>query len=99
MSRVDPAGFNRGPLTRWLPVLGQAAPEPPDARSGDCQVHFQIPVELPALLGVHQGGGDGRGFAGFEWLIAERRQHAINARTRRCAGREEQIRAVFLRQY
>ncbi len=29
-------------------------PETTDARSGDCQIHFQIPVELPLLLGVHQ---------------------------------------------
>ena len=29
MTRHDPAGLGRGPLTRRLPVLGQAAPEPP----------------------------------------------------------------------
>lgn len=30
MTRSDPAGLGRGPLTRWLPVLGQARGEPPD---------------------------------------------------------------------
>ena len=30
--RDDPAGLGRGPLTRWLPVLGEAAPEPPPVR-------------------------------------------------------------------
>jgi ABC-type multidrug transport system fused ATPase/permease subunit len=29
VTRHDPAGLGRGPLARWLPVLGQAAPEPP----------------------------------------------------------------------
>lgn len=29
MTRGDPAGLGRGPLTRWLPVLGRAAPEAP----------------------------------------------------------------------
>lgn len=32
MTRSDPAGLGRGPLTRWLPVLGLAGPEPPAAR-------------------------------------------------------------------
>ncbi len=62
MSRVDPAGFNRGPLTRWLPVLGQAAPEPPDARPFETRasdtpgrfvvrVIFSIPrITVPAML-------------------------------------------------
>lgn len=29
---ADPAGLGRGPLTRWLPVLGQAPAEPPNMR-------------------------------------------------------------------
>jgi ABC-type multidrug transport system fused ATPase/permease subunit len=29
VKRHDPAELGRGPLTRWLPVVGQAAPEPP----------------------------------------------------------------------
>lgn len=58
----DPAGLGRGPLTRWLPVLGQAVPEPPDARpfevrSGEgpgrfvMRVVFSLPrVTIPAAL-------------------------------------------------
>lgn len=29
MSHPDPAGLGRGPLTRWLPVIGQVSAEPP----------------------------------------------------------------------
>lgn len=31
LTRTDPAGLARGPLTRWLPVLWQASAEPPEA--------------------------------------------------------------------
>ncbi len=62
MSRADPTGFNRGPLTRWLPVLGQAAPEPPEVRPFETRasdtpgrfvvrVIFSIPrITVPAML-------------------------------------------------
>ncbi|SQD96894.1 MULTISPECIES: ABC transporter ATP-binding protein [unclassified Parafrankia] len=60
--RTDPMELGRGPLTRWLPVLGQAAPEPPDVRSfevreGDrpgqfvARVIFSLPrITIPAML-------------------------------------------------
>lgn len=62
MSRNDPAGLGRGPLTRWLPVLGQLAPEPPAVEPYDvepsatpgrfvAQVIFSVPrITIPALL-------------------------------------------------
>ena len=62
MKRTDPAGLGRGPLTRWLPVLGQAAPEPPAARPYEVgpavapgrflvQVIFSIPrITIPAMV-------------------------------------------------
>lgn len=62
MRRTDPKGLGRGPLTRWLPVLGQAPAEPPDvrpfeARAGDrpgrflARVIFSLPrVTIPAML-------------------------------------------------
>ena len=61
MTRHDPAGLGRGPLTRWLPVLGQAAPEPPTVRPYEvgpaatpgrfvAQVIFSIPrITVPAM--------------------------------------------------
>lgn len=42
MRRTDPAGLGRGPLTRWLPVLGQAPAEP-----GDVQAFASVPGERP----------------------------------------------------
>lgn len=62
MSRIDPAGLGRGPLTGWLPVLGQLAPEPPvvepyavgpSVTPGRfvAQVIFSVPhITIPALL-------------------------------------------------
>ncbi len=62
MRRADPAGLGRGPLTRWLPVLGQAAPDPPDVRPFEIgagerpgrfvtRVIFSLPrVTIPAML-------------------------------------------------
>lgn len=62
MTRDDPAGLGRGPLTRWLPVVGQAAPEPPSAPPYDtdpavtpgrflASVIFSIPrITVPAML-------------------------------------------------
>ncbi|MEU1811019.1 ABC transporter ATP-binding protein [Micromonospora aurantiaca (nom. illeg.)] len=62
MTRVDPAGLGRGPLTRWLPVLGQAAPDPPAVRpfaAGPAdtpgrflaRVIFSVPrITVPAML-------------------------------------------------
>lgn len=62
MRRTDPAGLSRGPLTRWLPVLGQAAADPPsvqpyEAASGDtpgrflARVIFSIPrITIPATV-------------------------------------------------
>ncbi|MFG1923184.1 ABC transporter transmembrane domain-containing protein [Cryptosporangium sp. NPDC048952] len=59
---ADPAGLGRGPLTRWLPVLGQASAEPPDVRpfevrDGDrpgrfvARVIFSLPrITVPATL-------------------------------------------------
>lgn len=35
MRGTDPAGLGRGALTRWLPVLGQAAPQPPAVQPYD----------------------------------------------------------------
>lgn len=58
----DPAGLGRGPLTRWLPVLGQAAAEPPAVRPYEVgsavapgrflvRVIFSIPLlTVPAML-------------------------------------------------
>ncbi|MEX5635143.1 ABC transporter ATP-binding protein [Parafrankia sp. FMc2] len=60
--RTDPMGLGRGPLTRWLPVVGQTAPEPPDvgpfeAGEGDrpgqfvTRVVFSLPrITVPAML-------------------------------------------------
>jgi len=54
--------LGRGPLTRWLPVLGQAAPEPPAVRPYDvgravtpgrfvARVIFSIPrITVPAMV-------------------------------------------------
>lgn len=62
MRSADPSGLGRGPLTRWLPVLGQAPAEPPDirpfeVRAGDrpgklmARVIFSLPrVTIPAML-------------------------------------------------
>lgn len=62
MSPADPAGLGRGPLTRWLPVLGQACAEPPDVRQFAAKaedtpgrflmrVIFSLPrVTIPAML-------------------------------------------------
>lgn len=62
MRHADPAGLGRGPLTRWLPVLRLAAPEPPAVRPYDvgptatsgrflAQVVFSIPrVTVPAMV-------------------------------------------------
>ncbi|MFD4668781.1 ABC transporter transmembrane domain-containing protein [Lentzea sp. NPDC058450] len=62
MTRADPAGLGRGPLTRWLPVLGQAGGEPPDLplfeagpdeRPGRfvARVIFSLPrITVPAML-------------------------------------------------
>jgi ABC-type multidrug transport system fused ATPase/permease subunit len=61
VTRHDPAGLGRGPLTRWLPVLGQAVPEAPSVRPYDvdppissgrfvARVIFSIPrVTIPAM--------------------------------------------------
>ncbi|WP_433220990.1 ABC transporter transmembrane domain-containing protein [Dactylosporangium sp. CS-047395] len=62
MTRTDPAGLGRGPLTRRLPVLGQAAPAPPAVRpyavgpaDGPgrflARVIFSVPrVTVPAMV-------------------------------------------------
>lgn len=62
MTHHDPAGLGRGPLTRWLPVLGQAMPEPPPVRPYRvgreatpgrflARVLFSVPrVTVPAML-------------------------------------------------
>jgi ABC-type multidrug transport system fused ATPase/permease subunit len=62
MRRADPAGLGRGPLTRWLPVLGQAPAKPPEvrpfeAKAGErpgrfvARVVFSLPgLTIPALL-------------------------------------------------
>jgi ABC-type multidrug transport system fused ATPase/permease subunit len=62
VTRHDSAGLGRGPLTRWLPVLGQAAPEPPAVRPYDvgpgitpgrfvARVIFSVPrVTIPAMV-------------------------------------------------
>lgn len=62
MRRTDPAGLGRGPLTRWLPVLGQAPVEPPGVQSFEtmqgerpgrflARVIFSLPrVTVPAML-------------------------------------------------
>ncbi|MBT0770020.1 ABC transporter ATP-binding protein [Kineosporia sp. J2-2] len=62
MNRADPQGLGRGPLTRWLPVLGQAHPEPPDlrpfpVRAGErpgrflARVVLSLPrITVPAML-------------------------------------------------
>lgn len=62
MTRLDPAGLGRGPLTRWLPVMGQAAPEPPPVRPYDvdravrpgrflARVIFSAPrITVPAMV-------------------------------------------------
>lgn len=62
MRRTDPAGLGRGPLTRWLPVLGQAAADPPEVRPFEvgadgrpgrfvARVIFSLPrVTVPAML-------------------------------------------------
>jgi ABC-type multidrug transport system fused ATPase/permease subunit len=62
VTRHDPAGLGRGPLTRWLPVLGQAAPEPPAVQPYDvgpgttpgrfvARVIFSVPrITLPAMV-------------------------------------------------
>lgn len=61
MTGDDPTGLGRGPLTRWMPVLGQAAPEPPDAHPYDvgpattpgrfvARVIFSVPrITIPAM--------------------------------------------------
>lgn len=61
MTRRDPAGLNRGPLTRWLPVWGQAPIEPPVVRPYDVEpgltsgrffgrVIFSVPrITIPAM--------------------------------------------------
>jgi ABC-type multidrug transport system fused ATPase/permease subunit len=62
LRRADPRGLGRGPLTRWLPVLGQAPAEPADVRpfevgAGDrpgrfvARVILSLPrVTVPAML-------------------------------------------------
>jgi ABC-type multidrug transport system fused ATPase/permease subunit len=62
VTRTDPARLGRGPLTRWLPVVGQAAPEPPAVRPYEvgpavtpgrflAQVIFSIPrITVPAMV-------------------------------------------------
>ncbi|MGO1183935.1 MAG: ABC transporter ATP-binding protein [Micrococcaceae bacterium] len=62
MRLADPAGLGRGPLTRWLPVLGQATHEPPDLRAFEtragerpdrfvARVIFSLPrITIPAAL-------------------------------------------------
>jgi ABC-type multidrug transport system fused ATPase/permease subunit len=62
VTRHDPAGLGRGPLTRWLPVLGQVAPEPPAVRPYEvgpsvtpgrfvARVLFSIPrITIPAMV-------------------------------------------------
>jgi len=62
VTRRDPAGLGRGPLTRWLPVLGQVAPEPPAVRPYEvgpsvtpgrfvARVLFSIPrITIPAMV-------------------------------------------------
>lgn len=61
MKRLDSAGLGRGPLTRWLPVMGQAptAPDTPpfQIKTGDspgrflARVLFSLPrITIPALL-------------------------------------------------
>lgn len=59
---VDPAGLGRGPLTRWLPVLGQTSDEPVEVRAFEAKpedtpgrflarVIFSLPrVTTPAML-------------------------------------------------
>lgn len=59
---ADSAGLGRGALTRWLPVLGQAAPEPPAVRPYEsspadtpgrflARVLFSVPrITVPATL-------------------------------------------------
>lgn len=62
VTRHDPAGLGRGPLTRWLPVVGQATPEPPAVQPYDIdpplrpgqfvkRVIFSIPrITVPAMV-------------------------------------------------
>ncbi|MDA0181706.1 ABC transporter ATP-binding protein/permease [Solirubrobacter phytolaccae] len=62
MSRTDPAGLGRGPLTRWLPVVGQASAEasdvqPFETRPGErpgrfvARVILSLPrVTVPSML-------------------------------------------------
>lgn len=62
MTRHDPAGLGRGPLTRWLPVLGQAAPQPPPVQPYEtdpsitpgrflARVIFSVPrITIPAMV-------------------------------------------------
>jgi putative ABC transport system ATP-binding protein len=61
MTRHDPAGLGRGPLTRRLPVVGQATPEPPVVQPYEvgpavtpgrfvARVIFSIPrITVPAM--------------------------------------------------
>jgi ABC-type multidrug transport system fused ATPase/permease subunit len=61
VTRHDPAGLGRGPLTRWLPVVGQATPKPPVVQPYDvgpavtpgrfvARVIFSIPrITIPAM--------------------------------------------------
>ncbi|MEV6345661.1 ABC transporter ATP-binding protein [Actinoplanes sp. NPDC051851] len=62
MRRADPAGLGRGPLTRWLPVLGRPVPDPPPVRpypAGPAdtpgrflaRVIFSVPrITVPAMV-------------------------------------------------
>lgn len=61
MTHADPFGLGRGPLTRWLPVVGQAVAEPPRVRPYEIgreatpgrflmRVVFSIPrITVPAM--------------------------------------------------
>ncbi|MNL36244.1 hypothetical protein D3C87_1583150 [compost metagenome] len=61
-------------------LLENIDPKAPDTRQRDCQVHLQFPVELQALFGVHDGRGNSGDFPGFERLIGQGFEHAIEPR-------------------
>ena len=65
---------------------------------GDGQVHFQFPIELFALLVVHQLIGDGCNHTRLERFFGHGFQTSLKFGTRRRSGTQIQIRTVVGRQ-
>ncbi len=65
-----------------IALLEDIDPEPPDASQGDRQVHFQLPIELKTLFGVHERLGEPGNVTDLERLVPQGLDHALETRAR-----------------